>query len=175
MEETFLDDELTAEARARKRALLAFFRKVLWTLLVLGGILALLLPLTISFHWEKVALSCLLGFLNGIALAAGISVSPRNRTWITLLLGVLILPGLAVYVSFLAGSDPQAFDATSSVLIPFLSYALASLIGAIIMVNIWQRAPTREKEATVKEPAQGATPGTKERTSHEGSSLQRVA
>jgi hypothetical protein len=175
MDEMFFDDEITNEARSRRRAILALFRKTLWTLLILSGFLGLLLPLTMYLDWWKVPLACLLGLLTGISLAAGISASLQNRKLITLLLGSLILPGLAVHVSLLAGNDPQAFDAASSVLIPFLSYALAALIGDLIIVKIWQRAPAGEKEKAGKEPEQVATREKKEHTNHEGSSLQRAA
>jgi membrane protein DedA with SNARE-associated domain len=115
------------------------------------------------FHWGKAALSCLLGFLTGISLAAGILASLQNRTLITLLLGMLILPGLAVYASFLAGSSPQAFEAASSVLIPFLSYALAALFGDIVIMKIWRSIPVRErKEEAEKEPVPVVTQRKKE-------------
>jgi hypothetical protein len=175
MEETFFDDEITEETRMRRRVVFAFFRKTLWTVLVLCGLLALLLPLTAYLDWWKVPLACLLGLLTGISLAAGILASLQNRKLITLLLGVLILPGLAVYASFLAGSSPQAFETASSVLTPFLSYALAALLGYVFIVNIWRHMPIRGKEEAGKGPVHVVTPEKKEHTSHEGSPLQRVA
>ena len=97
-----------------------------------------------------------------------------DRALITLLLGVLTLPGLAVYLSFMAGSNPQVFDAASSALIPFVAYAIAALIGGIIIVKIWQDMPIRErKEEAEKEPV--LTQAKKEHASHEGSDLNKAA
>jgi hypothetical protein len=95
---------------------------------------------------------------------------------ITLLLGVLILPGLAVYLSFMAGSSPPAFDAASSALMPFVVYALAALIGGLIIVKIWRNMPSRERtRREERAPATVVTPLKKEQMSHEGSHVDKAA
>lgn len=178
---SLFEDEASEETRelARNRYLrylAALFLKLLWTSLTAAALVGLLLPLTVVLGWSNFVLSCLLGLLTGISLAAGIVASLQNRTMITLLLGVVILPGLAVYASFLAGSDPRAFAAASSVLTPFLSYALASLIGGLITARIWRNLPVRERAPGAEhEPVQGVPPEIKEHTSYEGSSLNRAA
>jgi membrane protein DedA with SNARE-associated domain len=116
----------------------------------------------------------MLGFLAGISLAIGVLTSLQNRARISRLLGVLTLPGLAVYLSFMAGSSPQAYEASSSVLMPFLVYALAVLIGGVTLVRIWRTMPVAQKE-TEKEAIPVLTPAKKEHTSHEGSDLDKAA
>ena len=171
---TFFDDE-TREA-ARNRYLLAFSLKLLWTLLILGALLGLLIPLTIFLGWSTFTLPCMLGFLAGLSLAVGVLTSLQNRARISRLLGVLTLPGLAVYLSFMAGSSPQAYEASSSTLMPFVVYALAALIGGLIIVKIWQNMPIRERNKDEeKEPVPVLTPAKKEHPSHEGSALDKAA
>jgi hypothetical protein len=178
MENTpFFDDEPGEEARRNNlRYLAAVSVKLLWTSLTVAALLGLLLPLTVSLGWSKYVLSCLLGLLAGISLTAGIFTSLQIRAMITLLLGVLILPGLAVYASFLAGNGPQAFEAASSVLMPFLSYALATLIGGIILTKLWQNMPVRTgREKTGEEPGPVLAQGKKEQISHEGYHVDKAA
>lgn len=178
MENTpFFEDEPGEEARKTDlRYLAAISLKLLWTSLTVAALLGLLHPLTVSLGWSKYILSCLLGLLAGISLTAGIFTSQKIRAMITLLFGVLILPGLAVYASLLAGNSPQAFEAASSVLIPFLSYALATLIGGIIIVKLWQNMPVRTKqEKTEAQPGPVLTQGKKEQMSHEGYHVDKAA
>ena len=171
---TFFDDE--AKEKARNRYLLAFSLKLLWTSLTLGALLGLLIPLTIFLGWLTFILPCMLGFLAGISLAIGVLTSLQNRARISRLLGVLTLPGLAVYLSFMAGSSPQAYEASSSALMPFVVYALAALIGGLIIVKIWQNMPIREgNKDEEKEPVLVLTPAKKEHASHEGSDLDKAA
>jgi hypothetical protein len=175
MENTsFPDDE--ARERARNRYLLALFLKLLWTSLTFLALLSVLLPLTIFLGWWKFALPCLLGLLAGMSISVGVLTSLQYRALITLLLGVLTLPSLAVYLSLMAGSSPQAYEASSSVLMPFVVYALAALIGGLIIVKIWQNMPTREKINTEeKEPVPILTQAKKEHASHEGPDLDKAA
>ena len=171
---TFFDDE--AREKARNRYLLAFFLKLLLTALTLGALLGLLIPMTIVLRWSVFLLPCMLGFLAGISITIGVLTSLQNRVWISRVLGGLTLPGLAVYLSFMAGSSPQAYEASSSALMPFVVYALAALIGGLIIVKIWQNMPIRERNKEEgKEPASVLTPAKKEHTSHEGSDLDKAA
>jgi MFS superfamily sulfate permease-like transporter len=175
MENTsFSDDE--ASEKARTRYFLDLFLKLLWTSLTLLALLGVLIPLTIFLGWWTFILPCLIGLLAGIAITAGVLTSLQNRALITRLLAVLTLPGLAVYLSFMAGNDPRAFDAASSVLMPFVVYALAALIGSLIIVKIWQNMPVRKKNnEEEQEPTPVLTPANKEPTSHEGSDLNKAA
>lgn len=175
MENTsFLDDE--ADEKARNRYHWALFLKLLWTSLTLLSLLGVLLSFTIFFGWWTFILPCLIGLLAGISITAGVLTSLRNRALITLFLGVLTLPGLAVYLSLMAVSSPRAFDAASSTLIPFIVYALAALIGGLIIVRIWQNMPIREKiNDEEKKPVSVLTPAKKEHASNEGSALDKAA
>jgi len=175
MENTsFFDDE--ASEKARNRYFLDLFLKLLWTSLTLLALLGVLLPLTIFLGWWTFILPCLIGLLAGISITAGVLTSLQNRALITLLLAVLTLPGLAVYLSFMAGNSPRAFDAASSALMPFVVYALAALIGGLLIVKIWQNMPIRERnKEEEKEPVTVSTPAKKEHTSHEGSDLDKAA
>ncbi len=175
MENTsFFDDE--ASEKARNKYFLERFLKLLWTSLTLLILLGALLPLTIFLGWWTFILPCLLGLLAGISITAGVLTSLQNRALITRLMAVLTLPGLAVYLSFMAGNDPRAFDAASSVLMPFVVYALAALIGSLIIVKIWQNMPVRGKNnEEEQEPAPVLTPSKKEQTGHEGSDLKKAA
>jgi len=172
---TFFDEE--AGEKARERYLLAFFLKLLWTLLTLGALLGLLIPLTIFLGWFAFILPCMLGFLAGISITIGVLTSLQNRALITLLLAVLTLPGFAVYLSFMAGSSPQSYEAASSALMPFVVYALAALIGGLSIVKIWRNMPVRESNKEEEQgPAPVLTPAKKkEHTSHEGSDLDKAA
>jgi hypothetical protein len=178
---SFFEDEASEASRelsrkAHFRYLAALFLKLLWTSLTTGALLGLLLPLTVFLGWSKFFLSCLLGFLTGIVLAAGVLTSPQNRAMITLLLGVLTLPALAVYTSFMAASGPRALDASSSALMPFVAYATASLIEGLIIARIWRHMPAGgSMEQVEKEPVPGAQPASKEQTSHERSDLNKAA
>jgi len=175
MENTsFVDDE--ASEKARNSYILDLFLKLLWTSLTLLALLGVLLPLTILLGWWTFILPCLIGLLAGISITAGVLTSLQNRSLITLLLAVLTLPGLAVYLSFMAGSNPRAFDAASSALMPFVVYALAALIGGLIIVKIWQNMPARGKNKEgEKVPTPVLTPAKKEHPSHEGSDLDKAA
>jgi len=171
---TFFDDE--AREKARNKYFLAFFLKLLWTSLTLGVILGLLIPLTILLGWFAFILPCMLGFLAGISISIGVLTSHQNRVWISRLLGVLTLPGLAVYLSIMAGSSPQTYEASSSVLMPFVVYAVAALIGSLIIVKIWQNMPIRERNKDEgKEQVSLLTTAKKEHTSHERSDLDKAA
>jgi hypothetical protein len=175
MENTSFFNEEAGETE-RNKYFLALFLKLMWTSLTLLALLGLLIPLTIFLGWWTFVLPCLLGLLTGISIAAGVLTSLQNRALITLLLAVLTLPGLAVYLSFMAGNSPRAFDAASSALMPFVVYALAALIGGLIIVKIWQNMPIRERnKEEEKEPASVLTPAKKEHTSHEGSDLGKAA
>jgi hypothetical protein len=168
------DDE--ASEQARNRYILALFLKLLLTLLTLLALLGVLLPLTILLGWWTFILPCLIGLLAGISITAGVLTSLQNRALITLLLTVITLPGLAVYLSFMAGNSPRAFDAASSALMPFVVYAVAALIGGLIIAKIWQNISIKEKNIDEeKVPASVLTPATKEHTSHEGSNLVKAA
>ncbi len=177
MEGVTLFDDDEAREKARNRYLLAFILKVLWTSLTLGVLLGILIPLTIFLRWSTYVLPCMLGFLAGISITIGVMTSLRNKTLITLLLGVLTLPGLAVYLSFMAGNSPQAFDAASSALMPFVVYASAALIGGLIIIaGIWRNMPTREgNKEEEKETVPGLAPAKKGLASHEGSALDKAA
>ena len=174
---SIFEDEASEVSRelSRKtyfRYLAALFLHLLWTSLTAAALLGLLLPLTVFLGWSKFALSCLLGVLAGISLTAGVLTSPQNRAMITLLLGVLTLPALAVYASFMAASGPHALSA----LMPFVAYAAASLIGGLIIARIWRHMPAGEKkENAKKEPVSEALPALKENTSHERSDLNKAA
>jgi hypothetical protein len=76
----------------------------------------------------------------------------------------------------MAGSNPQAFEASSSALTPFVAYALASLIAGITIAKIWQNMPIRErKKEEGKEPVPVLTQAKKEQTSHEGPDIDKAA
>jgi hypothetical protein len=170
----FNNDE--AGQQSRNRYLLAIFLKSLWTSLTLLALLGVLLPLTIFLGWWTFILPCLIGLLAGISITMGVLTSLQNRARISRLLGVLTLPGLAVYLSLMAVSSPQAFDAASSALMPFVVYASAALIGGLIIVKIWQNMPIRERNKDEeKEPVPGLTLAKKEQESHEGSDLDKAA
>ncbi len=170
----FFDEE--AGEKERNGYFLALFLNLLWTSLTLLALLGVLLPLTVVLGWSKFVLPCLLGLLAGISIFAGILTSLRNKALIMLLLGVLTLPGLAVYLGLMAVSGPQAFDASSSALMPFVAYATAAIIGGIVIVKIWQHMPARARpEEAEKEPVQVLTQAKKEHASHEGSDLDKAA
>jgi hypothetical protein len=174
----FFDDEAATEARTktRNRYLLTVIIRLLWAIVTAGGLLGVLLFLTIFFGWSKFVLSCLLGFLTGICLAAGIATSLRNRALITLLLGVLILPGMAGYLALLAGSDPRAFEASSAALLPYAVHATAALIGGLILVKFGRYMPV--KEPTVDEgkgPVRVMPAEMKEHANHERPALDKAA
>ena len=145
MDEMFFDDEITEEARARRRAVLSLLRRSLTTLIVIAGFLGLLLPLTIYLHWGNASLACLLGLLSGVSIVFGIATSRRTRALITTLLGVLILPGIAVYLSLMAARGPEAFETASTVIMPFVVYALAGLAGGSIVTGIWRKRTDAER------------------------------
>ncbi len=150
--------------------------KLLWTLLIFLAFAGFLLPLTILLGWSKSALPCLLGFVAGIAISTGCLTSLQNRALITLLLGVLILPGLAVYVALLARIDPPTYDASSAVLTPFVAYALASLAAVLILVKVWRSMPAREAQNKAEQgPVPSVTPALKEQRSHEQPSVDKAA
>jgi hypothetical protein len=141
MEETVFDDEITEESSPRKRAIRAVVGKSLWTLLVIGGLLGLLLPLTIHLHWWKVPLACLLGLLTGMVITLGVMASDQNKALITTLLGTTLLPGLAVYLSLMATRGADPFEAASAVMTPFVLYAVAGFAGGRISAGIWRKRP----------------------------------
>ncbi len=171
---SFNNDE--ASQQSRNRYLLTIFLKLLWTSLTLLVLLGVLLPLTIFLGWWTFILPCLIGLLAGISITIGVLTSLQNRALITLLLAVLTLPGLAVYLSFMAVSSPKAFDASSSALMPFVAYALATIIGGLIMVKIWQNMPVRERnEKAEKEPVPVLPQAKKEHTSHAKSDLDKAS
>ena len=175
MENTSVSDDEVCE-RARNRYIRELSLKLLWTSLTLMTLLSVLLPLTIFLGWRTFILPSLLGLLAGISITAGVLTSLQNRALITLLLAVVTLPGIAVYLSIMAGSSPRAFDAASSALMPFVVYALAALIGGLIIVKIWQNMPARERNKEGKKvPTPVLTPAKKEHTSHEGSDLDKAA
>jgi cation transport ATPase len=171
---SFFDDEVSEQAR--NRYLVALFLKLMWTSLTLLSLLGVLLPLTMFLGWWTFILPCLIGLLAGISIIVGVLTSLQNRALITLVLGVLTLPGIAVYLSIMAVSSPRAFDAASSALMPFVVYASAALIGGLVIMKIWQNLPIRERNKDEgKEPVSVLTQAKKEQVSHEGSDLDKAA
>jgi hypothetical protein len=156
MERNFFNDESTEEVGTSY--VVALSLKVLWTFLTLFVLLGVLLALTIILEWSKFVLPCLLGLLTGIAITGGVVTSPRNRALTILLLGVLTLPGFALYLSLMAGRSDQAFQASSAALMPFVVHALAALVGGLIMVKTWRHMPVREGQ---EEPEKEAPPVSK--------------
>lgn len=179
MENTnFFDDDAVEQEQVRRRMkyLLALFLRLAETSLVLGGGVGLLLFLTTFLGGPRTILPYLLGLLAGMSLTAAVLTSLQFKAVITVFLGGLLLPGLAVYLSYLAGNDPRAFDAASSVLMPFVAYAAASLIGGLIIARIWQNMPARTSQVkTEKEPGPVLTQGKEEQMSHEGSHVDKAA
>jgi len=179
MENTkFFDDEADEQERGQQRVryLLALFLRLAESALVLGGVIGALIFLSAFLGWSRFILPCLLGLLAGNALAAAVLTSLQIKAVVALFLGGLLLPGLAVYVSFLAGNDPRAFDASSAALLPFVVYASAAFIGGLVIVKIWRSMPAREKtEEAAKGPVPAVTPALKEHRSHEGPDLDKVA
>ncbi len=174
----FFEDEAGREARtkAQKRFFLALTAWLLWTVLLLGALAGAVVFLTGFFGWSTAVLPCVLGFLTGICLAAGIATSLQSRSLIILLLGLLILPGVAVYLAFLAGRDPRAYDASSTALLPFVVYAASALGGCLAVAKLWRLAPVRAvapEKGTV--PAQVTPPDRKEPLSHEQPSVDKAA
>jgi protein-S-isoprenylcysteine O-methyltransferase Ste14 len=81
--------------------------------------------------------------------------SPQNKALITLVLGVLMLPGFAVFLSLMAVRNVQAFETSSTILTSFVVYALVVCVGVLVLVKIWQKKPVMiQKETEEKE-----TPG----------------
>ena len=119
---------------------------------MIAVLLSVLIPLTIILGWYRFYLICLFGILTGFSLAAGLLSSPQNRDLITLLLGVLTLPGFAVLLTLMATSSVQAFEASSRTLTPFVAYALAAFVGSIIIARLWRNIPLmNQKETPEKE------------------------
>jgi hypothetical protein len=153
MEQTFFDNETDEEARTR--SFFVIFLKVLWTSLMIVVLLGGLLSLTFFLDWWRFSLSCILGLLSGFSIAVGLLASPQNKALITLVLGVLMLPGFAVFLSLMAVRNVQAFETSSTILTSFVVYALVVCVGVLVLVKIWQKKPVMiQKETEEKE-----TPG----------------
>jgi hypothetical protein len=148
LKEHFFENEASEETRSRY--LSAVFLRAFWTSLTIVALLGVLVPLTIVLGWGRVYLSCLLGLLTGFSIAAGLLSSPRSRALITLLLGVLTLPGFAIFLTLMAASSAQALEASSAALTPFVVHALAALFGGLIIVRIWQKMPVMNQKETLE-------------------------
>jgi hypothetical protein len=146
LKEHFSENEASEETRSRY--LSAIFLKAFWTSLTIVAFLGVLVPLTIVLGWGRLYLSCLLGLLTGFSIAAGLLSSSRSRALITLLLGVLTLPGIAIFLSLMAASSVQALEASSEVLMPFVVHALAAFAGGLIIVRVWQKMPVMNEKGT---------------------------
>ncbi len=175
---SFFEDEAGREARtkAQKRFFLVFTVRLLWSLLTLAAVAGAMVFVTGFFGWSTAVLPCVLGFLTGICLATGIATSPQSRSLIILLLGLLVLPGFAVYLAFLAGRDTRAYDASSAALLPFVVYAASALGACLAIAKLWRPAPARAvapEKGTV--PAQVTQSDRKEPLSHEQPSVDKAA
>jgi hypothetical protein len=148
LKEHFFENEASEEARSQH--LSAIFLRAFWTSLTIVALLGVLVPLTIVLGWGRLYLSCLLGLLTGFSIAAGLLSSPRSRALITLLLGVLTLPGFAIFLTLMAASSEQALEASSEALTPFVVHALAALVGGLIIVRIWQKLPVMSRIETLE-------------------------
>lgn len=148
MKEHFFENEASEEARSQY--LSAIFLRAFWTSLTIVALLGVLVPLTIVLGWGRLYLSCLLGLLTGFSIAAGLLSSPQSRALITLLLGVLTLPGFAIFLTLMAASSVQALEASSEALTPFVVHALAALVGGLIIVRIWQKMPVMNQKETLE-------------------------
>ncbi|MCL5023449.1 MAG: hypothetical protein M1497_08820 [Nitrospirae bacterium] len=147
MKEHCFENEASEEARSQY--LSAIFLRAFWTSLTIVALLGALVPLTIVLGWGRLYLSCLLGLLTGFSIAAGLLSSPKSRALITLLLGVLTLPGFAIFLTLMAASSVQALEASSEALTPFVVHALAALVGGLIIVRIWQKMPVMNQKETL--------------------------
>jgi hypothetical protein len=145
MEQTFFENESSEEARTRY--IVAIFLKVLWTLITTVALSGALLYIASVFGWRQSLLSAALGLSAGVAVAAALLLSQQQRVLITILWGLLILPGTAIYASIMAVKSAEAFEAMSAVLTPFIGYAFFTFAGMLIIVKIWQKSPVVEQKA----------------------------
>jgi hypothetical protein len=139
-----MEEEMTEEER--EKYVLAISLKVLWTSLIILVLIGTLIPLTIFLGWWKFYILCFLGLLAGIAITAGALISPQSRALITLLLGALTLPALALYLSNMAVRSHAALNISSAVLFPFVVYALGTMLSGLWIGKIWQKQPLAEEE-----------------------------
>lgn len=144
-----------AMEEGRKKYILDIFLKILWTFLTILVLLGALVPMTIFLGWWKFIILCLLGLIAGVSISTSVFVFPRDRiiTQIALILGVLVLVSLAVYLGSVAVRSQAAFNVYNASLIPFVAYALGTLVSGLIIGKTWQKKPQLEKEEVPAEMA----------------------
>jgi len=140
---------------ARERLLWGRVALALWTSLIILADVALLWILIAVLGWQPYLVLCILGALAGVAIAAALAGSRGSSATAGLVIGGVVLPLCAAYLSGLAARSPEALSAGSAALLPFIACATVSFLGAWCISALWRRrpAPPPPEIGTAHEPA----------------------
>jgi hypothetical protein len=114
--------------------------RLLWSVLAALLVLGVLAGLTLAFGWQRHFVLCMLGLLAGAAIAVATLGSARRRELTGFILGTMVLPAIAIYLSGMAATDPDSYTAFSNSLAPFLLYATGAALGCLWISRLWRRA-----------------------------------
>lgn len=131
-------DTLELEEDASERRFWRTVLRWLWASLILLAVAGLLAILTAALGWAPYLLLATLGAFAGMALSLPIGGASSSRELTGLILGVLILPLVAAWLSGLAASEPAAFAAQGAALVPFFAYAAGALVAALAIARAWR-------------------------------------
>lgn len=114
---------------------------VVWTVLTVLVVAGVLVLLTVTLRWTPHLLLCTLGLLAGASLSLALLGSVRSRERTGLVLGAIVFPMLAVWLTGLAATSSDAYFAYSAAFIPFIVHAGAVVAGGSAIAGIWRKQP----------------------------------
>lgn len=130
---------------ARERHFWEVVLRTIWTALVVLLVLGVLSWLAVLLGWWKYLLLCVVGLLAGISVSVAAVGSARSRELMTLVLGAITFPIVAIHLAGVAAGSQAAFGAYSASLLPFFAHATAAVLGGLWISRVWQRRPARRE------------------------------
>lgn len=149
------DAEWDREQETREQHFWSRLRQVVWTGLIVLGVVALMCAMAVFPAWRGLIFVGVLGVLAGICFGIALSPIGPHRPWAGLVFGGVTLPVLAAYLVSIAGRDPNEFHFATTGLAMFFAYGLAALFAVLWITSIWRR-PARPETSDNGAAADGA-------------------
>jgi len=134
--QTVLQDDEVGERR-----FWAAMLRWLWSILIVLLTTGALAGVTAALRWAPFGLLAALGVLAGGSLSLALLGSARSRELTGLVLGAIVLPALAAWLSGLAAVVPGALPAHGAGLTPFLVHLTVTLAACVAIARVWRSQP----------------------------------
>jgi len=135
------------DEEARSQQIRAAAIRWLWGSLAVVCYLGVLAPPTVLLRWWDASAMCLLGFISGLAVSYAIVHSEEHAHalyYALLALGLILLPGLAVFLGGVGAGRSAVFASWNVMLTAFIAYALATTALCVALSEIRRSEAAQE-------------------------------